>query len=155
MTRSQYIFRAIFRVFCLLALLLILHFLLWLVDPHLANSSFVRDGIPAIAAASVPLIVSSKAQNTTPPVFSFTAVPGGDGPDAKPDSFTITLVSAGSNKFITIKIIRDLTGLGLADSKRLAEGAPHLIKDGVSKSLADELAQRISTAGGEVRILSA
>jgi large subunit ribosomal protein L7/L12 len=69
-----------------------------------------------------------------------------------PTSFKVTLVNGGANKIQTIKVIREITGLGLADAKAFVEGAPKVVKEGLEKAPADELAKKIKDAGAEVKV---
>ncbi len=69
-----------------------------------------------------------------------------------PTSFKVTLVNGGANKIQVIKAIREISGLGLADAKAFVEGAPKMVKDGLEKAPADELAKRLKDAGAEVKI---
>ena len=83
------------------------------------------------------------------------AAPGGPAAPAAeeaPTSFKVTLVAAGANKIQSIKIIREITGLGLADAKAFVEGAPKMVKDGLEKAAAEELAKKIKDAGAEVKV---
>src|SRR5262245_51908779 len=66
--------------------------------------------------------------------------------------FTVVLKAAGSNKIGAIKAVREITGLGLKDAKDLVEGAPKPVKEGVSKTEADEMAAKLKEAGAEVEI---
>lgn len=64
--------------------------------------------------------------------------------------FTVSLDSFDATKKIpVIKVIRELTGLGLGDAKALVEGAPKVVKEGVSKADADEMIKKIEAAGGK------
>ena len=77
------------------------------------------------------------------------------GPAAKAEEqteFTVNLKAAGGNKIGVIKVVRELTGLGLKDAKDLVEGAPKTVKEGVSKADADEMAAKLKEAGAEVEI---
>jgi large subunit ribosomal protein L7/L12 len=77
------------------------------------------------------------------------------GPAAKAEEqteFTVSLKAAGGNKIGVIKVVRELTGLGLKDAKDLVEGAPKVLKEGVSKADADEMAAKLKEAGAEVEI---
>jgi large subunit ribosomal protein L7/L12 len=77
------------------------------------------------------------------------------GPAAKAEEqteFTVSLKAAGGNKIGVIKVVRELTGLGLKDAKDLVEGAPKTVKEGVSKADADEMAAKLKEAGAEVEI---
>jgi large subunit ribosomal protein L7/L12 len=69
-----------------------------------------------------------------------------------PTSFKVTLVNGGANKIQVIKAIREISGLGLADAKAFVEGAPKVVKDGLDKAPADELAKKLKDAGAEVKI---
>src|ERR1700709_593871 len=67
-------------------------------------------------------------------------------------AFTVTLKAAGPNKLNVVKIVKDLTGLGLKEAKDLVDGAPKPIKEGVSKADADTLVAKLKEAGAEVEI---
>lgn len=69
-----------------------------------------------------------------------------------PTAFKVTLVAGGANKINAIKIIREILGLGLADAKAFVEGAPKVVKEGLDKATADDLAKKIKDAGAEVKI---
>jgi large subunit ribosomal protein L7/L12 len=86
------------------------------------------------------------------------AVAGGGGAAAPaaveaPTVFKVTLTEVPADKKIqAIKIIREILGLGLADAKAFVEGAPKMVKDGLEKPAADELAKKISDAGAKAKI---
>ncbi|HSB92744.1 MAG TPA: 50S ribosomal protein L7/L12 [Flavitalea sp.] len=67
-------------------------------------------------------------------------------------SFNVILKSGGANKLNVVKIVKDLTGLGLKEAKDLVDGAPKPIKEGVSKADADALAAKLKEAGADVEI---
>lgn len=67
-------------------------------------------------------------------------------------AFNVILKAAGANKLNVVKIVKDLTGLGLKEAKDLVDGAPKPIKEGVDKGTADELAAKLKEAGAEVEI---
>lgn len=67
-------------------------------------------------------------------------------------AFNVILKAAGPNKLNVVKIVKDLTGLGLKEAKDLVDGAPKPIKEGVDKGTADELAAKLKDAGAEVEI---
>ena len=69
-----------------------------------------------------------------------------------PTSFKVTLVNFGANKIAVIKVVRELLGLGLAEAKTFVEGAPKMVKEGLEKPAAEELAKKVKEAGGEVKI---
>lgn len=66
--------------------------------------------------------------------------------------FTVTLTSGGDNKINVIKEVRALTGLGLKEAKDLVEGAPKIVKEGVSKEDAQKMKDAIEKAGGKVEV---
>ena len=67
-------------------------------------------------------------------------------------SFDVVLASAGSQKIQVIKVIREVTGLGLKESKDLVEGAPKIVKQGLKKEEAEELKKKLEAAGATVEI---
>ena len=70
-----------------------------------------------------------------------------------PTVFKVSLVEVPADKKIqAIKIIREILGLGLADAKVFVEGAPKMVKDGLEKAAADELAKKITDAGAKSKI---
>ena len=66
--------------------------------------------------------------------------------------FDVVLASFGAKKLDVIKVVRELTGLGLKDAKDLVESAPKAIKEGVSKDEADAVAKQLADAGAEVEV---
>ena len=66
--------------------------------------------------------------------------------------FDVVLASAGDSKLNVIKVVREITGLGLKEAKELVEGAPKTVKEGVSKEDAEALKAKITAAGAEVEI---
>ena len=78
---------------------------------------------------------------------------GGGAPAAEEKtSFNVILKAAGANKLNVVKIVKDLTGLGLKEAKDLVDGAPKPVKEGVDKATADDLAAKLKEAGAEVEI---
>ena len=79
---------------------------------------------------------------------------GGGGAEAVAEktAFDVILVSGGPSKLNVVKIVKDLTGLGLKEAKDLVDGAPKAIKEGVSKAEADEIAGKLKEAGAEVEV---
>ena len=66
--------------------------------------------------------------------------------------FTVVLKAGGANKIGAIKVVREVTGLGLKDAKDLVDGAPKDVKVGVNKTEADDIAKKLKEAGAEVEI---
>jgi large subunit ribosomal protein L7/L12 len=76
----------------------------------------------------------------------------GAAAEAEKDSFTVVLASAGEKKIQVIKVVRELTGLGLKEAKDLVDGAPKPIKEDVDKATAEEIKAKIEEAGGQVEL---
>ena len=66
--------------------------------------------------------------------------------------FDVVLKAAGASKLNVIKVVRELTGLGLKDAKDLVEAAPKTIKEAVSKDEAEKIAEQLKAAGAEVEV---
>jgi large subunit ribosomal protein L7/L12 len=80
------------------------------------------------------------------------AAGGGAAVAEEKTAFDVILTSAGASKLNVVKIVKDLTGLGLKEAKDLVDGAPKAIKEGVSKAEADEIAGKLKEAGAEVEV---
>ena len=84
------------------------------------------------------------------------AAPGGGAAAAAPveekTEFNVTMTSFGANKVGVIKVIREITGLGLKEAKDLVEGVPSAVKEGVSKADADAIKKKLEEAGAAADI---
>jgi large subunit ribosomal protein L7/L12 len=88
------------------------------------------------------------------------AAPSGGGggaaaaaaPAEEKTEFTVVLKAGGANKIGVIKVVREVTGLGLKDAKDLVDGAPKDVKAGVNKAESDEIAKKLKEAGAEVEV---
>ena len=83
------------------------------------------------------------------------AAAGGDAAgagEAEKDEFNVELVSAGASKVKVIKVVREITGLGLKEAKDVVDGAPKVIKEGVSKAEAEEIKAKLEAEGAEVAL---
>jgi len=85
------------------------------------------------------------------------AAPAAGGADAgaaaaEKTSFDVILKSAGANKLNVVKIVKDLTGLGLKEAKELVDGAPKPIKEGADKATAEDIKAKLTEAGAEVEL---
>ena len=80
------------------------------------------------------------------------AAGGGAAPVEEKTSFNVILKSGGPNKLNVVKIVKDLTGLGLKEAKDLVDGAPKPIKEGVSKADAEGVVAKLKEAGADVEI---
>ena len=87
------------------------------------------------------------------PVAAAAPVAGAAAPAAEEKTeFDVVLKAAGASKLNVIKVVRELTGLGLKDAKDLVEAAPKTLKEGVSKEEADKIAEQLKAAGAEVEV---
>ena len=73
-------------------------------------------------------------------------------PAEEKTEFTVSLKEAGANKINVIKVVREITGLGLKEAKDLVEGAPKDLKEGVSKAEADDFKKKLEEAGAKVEL---
>jgi len=71
---------------------------------------------------------------------------------AEKEDFNVVLTGAGEKKIQVIKVVRELTGLGLKEAKDLVDGAPKAVKEGVPKAQAEEMKQKLEEAGGTVEL---
>lgn len=78
---------------------------------------------------------------------------GGDaGGGAEKSSFNVELTEAGAQKIGVIKVVKDITGLGLGEAKALVDGAPKVIKENVAKADAEEMKKKLEEAGAKVTL---
>ncbi|HIY00153.1 MULTISPECIES: 50S ribosomal protein L7/L12 [Clostridia] len=82
------------------------------------------------------------------------AAAAGDGAAAaeEKDEFDVELVAAGASKVKVIKVVREITGLGLKEAKELVDGAPKVVKEGASKAEAEEIKAKLEAEGAEVNL---
>ena len=82
------------------------------------------------------------------------AAAGGEaaGGEAEKDEFDVELVAAGASKVKVIKVVREITGLGLKEAKEVVDGAPKVIKEGASKAEAEEIKAKLEAEGAEVNL---
>jgi large subunit ribosomal protein L7/L12 len=85
------------------------------------------------------------------------AAAGGSGAGAadaaaEKTSFDVILKNAGAAKLSVVKVVKDLTGLGLKEAKDLVDAAPKPVKEGVDKATADDIAKQLTEAGAEVEV---
>jgi large subunit ribosomal protein L7/L12 len=93
------------------------------------------------AAAAAPVVVAGAAGA------------GAAAPAAEEKTeFTVTLTAAGANKINVIKVVREVTSLGLKEAKDLVDGAPKTIKEGVSKEEAESIKKKFAEAGATVEV---
>lgn len=77
---------------------------------------------------------------------------GGAAAAEEKTEFDVILKSAGASKMGVIKLVKEITGLGLKESKELVDNAPKAIKEGVSKADADDISKKLTDAGAEVEV---
>ncbi|GAA6493179.1 50S ribosomal protein L7/L12 [Candidatus Bariatricus faecipullorum] len=82
------------------------------------------------------------------------AAAGGEGAAAaeEKDEFDVELVAAGASKVKVIKVVREITGLGLKEAKELVDNAPKVVKEGASKAEAEEIKAKLEAEGAEVNL---
>src|SRR3989442_209810 len=73
-------------------------------------------------------------------------------PAEEKDEWTVVLKSPGDKKIQVIKVVRELTGLGLKEAKDLVDGAPKSVKEGIAKKDAEDMRKKLEDAGGQVEI---
>ena len=79
-------------------------------------------------------------------------VAGAEAAAEEKSSFDVILKSAGANKLAVVKLVKELTGLGLKEAKDMVDAAPSVIKEGVSKDEAESLKKQLTEAGAEVEL---
>ncbi|MDB5197706.1 MAG: ribosomal protein [Flaviaesturariibacter sp.] len=91
-----------------------------------------------------------------PAAATVVAAGGGDGGGAaaaeEKTSFDVILKSGGASKLGVVKLVKELTGLGLKEAKDLVDGAPKPVKEGVDKATAEDIAAKLKEAGADVEI---
>ncbi len=80
------------------------------------------------------------------------AAPGAAAPAEEKSEFNVILASAGENKMAVIKLVKEITGLGLKESKELVEGAPKPVKENVAKAEVEEMKAKFEAAGAVVEL---
>ena len=85
-------------------------------------------------------------------VVAAPAAGGAAAAEEEKTEFNVILKSAGDQKIEVIKVVREITGLGLKEAKDLVDGAPKPIKENVSKDEADQIAAKITEVGGEIEL---
>jgi large subunit ribosomal protein L7/L12 len=95
------------------------------------------------AAAAMPMAM---------PMMGGGAAAGAAAPVEEKTEFTVTLTEVGANKINVIKVVREVTSLGLKEAKDLVEGAPKPIKEGVTKDEAEAIKKKFEEAGAKVEV---
>jgi large subunit ribosomal protein L7/L12 len=93
-----------------------------------------------------------KAAPAAVAVAGTAAAPAAAAPVEEQTEFNVNLKETGGNKIAVIKVVREITGLGLKEAKDLVEGAPKTVKEGVSKAEAEEMKKKLEDAGAKVEL---
>ncbi|MCP5382566.1 MAG: 50S ribosomal protein L7/L12 [Kordiimonadaceae bacterium] len=123
----------------------------------MADLNKIADELSALTvmeAAELSKLLEEKwGVSAAAPVAVAAAAPAAAGEAAaEKDEFDVVLASAGDKKINVIKEVRGITGLGLKESKDMVEGAPKVVKEGVSKAEAEELKAKLEAAGATVEL---
>ena len=119
------------------------------VKDYLKNLSLID------AAALVKELEAELGVSAAAPVAAAAAPAAGGGAAAaapEKEEFNVVLTGAGDKKIQVIKVVRELTGLGLKEAKDLVDGAPKAVKEGVNKAEAEEIKKKLEAAGGSVEL---
>ncbi|HEY9157561.1 50S ribosomal protein L7/L12 [Candidatus Binatus sp.] len=118
------------------------------VKDYLKNLSLID------AAALVKELETELGVSAAAPVAVAAAPAAGGAAAAAPEKeeFNVVLTGSGDKKIQVIKVVRELTGLGLKEAKDLVDGAPKAVKEGVNKAEAEEIKKKLEAAGGSVEL---
>jgi large subunit ribosomal protein L7/L12 len=109
--------------------------------------------LPVIQIAELVKELETKWGVSAAPVA--VAGPAAAGPAAAVEEkteFNVVLLEAGANKINAIKVVREITGLGLKEAKDLVEGAPKPVKEGIGKDEAEDIKKKLEAAGAKVEV---
>ena len=117
---------------------------------------FIKNMSLMDAATLVKELESELGVSAAAPAMAMMPGAAGGGAAAAPaeeqDEWTVVLKSPGEKKIQVIKVVRELTGLGLKEAKDLVDGAPKNVKEGVAKKDAEEMKKKLEEAGGQVEV---
>jgi large subunit ribosomal protein L7/L12 len=118
------------------------------VKDYLKNLSLID------AAALVKELEAELGVSAAAPVAAAAAPAAGGAAAAAPEKeeFNVVLTGSGDKKIQVIKVVRELTGLGLKEAKDLVDGAPKAVKEGVNKAEAEDIKKKLEAAGGTVEL---
>ena len=119
------------------------------VKDYLKNLSLID------AAALVKELETELGVSAAAPVAAAAAPAAGGGAAAavpEKEEFNVVLTGSGDKKIQVIKVVRELTGLGLKEAKDLVDGAPKAVKEGVNKAEAEEIKKKLEAAGAKVEL---
>ena len=115
------------------------------------------EGVKALTVLELSELVKALEEefgvSAAAPVAVAAAPVAGAAPAAEEKTeFDVVLKSAGGNKIAVIKVVREITGLGLKEAKEVVDNAPKAVKEGVSKDDADAISKKLTEAGAEVEV---
>jgi len=114
------------------------------------------EGLNALEISELVKALEEKFGVSAAPVMAAAPAVSGGGVEAaaaeEKTAFNVVLKEAGAQKIQVIKVVRELTGKGLKEAKDLVDGAPQVVKEGVSKAEAEELKKKLEEAGSTVEI---
>ncbi len=111
----------------------------------------VKDYLKNLTLMEAAALVKELEQELGVSAAAPVAVAAGPAAAGK-DEFTVVLTGAGDKKIQVIKVVRELTGLGLKEAKDLVDGAPKPVKEGVNKAEAEDIKKKLEEAGGTVEL---
>ncbi len=122
----------------------------------MADLNAILDSIKELKLLEVAELVKMMEEEfgvsaAAPVVVAGAAAEGGAAAEEKTE-FDVVLAEAGASKLGVIKVVRELTGLGLKEAKALVDGAPNTIKEGVSKDDAEAMKTKLEDAGAKVEL---
>jgi len=108
----------------------------------------------ADVAGLVKALESKWGVSAAPAAVAMAAAPGAAAaaPVEEQTEFAVELTASGDKKVQVIKVVREVTNLGLADAKKLVEEAPKVVKEGASKAEADDIKKKLEEAGAQVTL---
>lgn len=115
----------------------------------------ILDAIAEKSVMEIVELISAMEEKFGVSAAALAAAPAAGGEAAaaeEKDDFNVVLTSGGDKKVAVIKVVREITGLGLKEAKDLVEGAPQTVKEGASKAEAEELKKKLEEAGASVEL---
>ncbi|TAK07338.1 MAG: 50S ribosomal protein L7/L12 [Candidatus Manganitrophaceae bacterium] len=126
---------------------------------ELTNDQIIKavEKMPVLQLAELIKMVEERFGVTAAAPVAMAAAPGGGGgaaaaPAEEKTAFDVVLSNAGDKKIQVIKVVRELTNLGLKEAKDLVEGAPKTVKGGVTKEEAETMKKKLEESGAKVEI---
>ena len=115
----------------------------------------ILDAIAAKSVMEIVELISAMEEKFGVSAAALAAAPAAGGEAAaaeEKDDFNVVITNGGDKKVAVIKVVREVTGLGLKEAKDLVEGAPQTVKEGASKAEAEELKKKLEEAGATVEL---